>query len=686
MIPGKATRQFQILRKPKASPRFARWLNAAIPKIRALNQKLEEIGLEDIGISLDSPEWLDLKAKTDLSLKDAEISSLQTGNGFPDRTGLLKFILPAAERVRKSGQPATPDDEKIKELRPVDVDQGLINAGYGPEYYRYIAKEDFGVLAVRPHGNRWNLEPLALGSEWEPGFQFLCSTPDCRVAVAGGDNPGQELRLYLIAPADDPSEPDVGDTVVLSNGKSPSFLAVKEGPTAYREKGGTASDVSTLVREPDLRLCGRVIAETTVHNKSAYRQDKVRFQRDKLRVLVAPFQDALLPYVGSDLGLFAQEGLDVVLDEKDWYSGFDDLKDGRNWLAFCNIYSFLKHFEQLQRHDISFLFAANVFNHGNAVLCDPEYWQAHFKDLDPLLAGKDRWRRVMEILSGKDLEIYLPPDSDFAVQLFETCRRFSIGMKVKDKTLVDRQLGDNAGFVWIQETPKTSKKFITDLEPEGHFHLGTLPQRMQLLQMKSEKDRWKELLRPADFGAQPQVNGFIGSSALIGTDVLPRFLHVWFKIARLVRMEVGGLTTDGMAKTRDDGKEHEKYARFLTPSWIVDRAFKEGNQTIRLRYETVVEDDVVGDMVIRQIAQAWSKELFVASPEEVRRFIIGEGTDETPLKADIDQTVRYALSRGESLAPEIESRCSDLADPASALPLEVVLREYEREYSQPSPG
>jgi len=686
MSPSKFTRQFQILRKHKASPRFARWLNTAIPKIRALNPTLEEIGIEDLGGAPDSQEWFDLKAKPDLSLKDAEISSLQTGNGTPDRTGLVKFILPAAERARKLSQSGGQDDETPKELAAVDVDQGLINAGYGPEYYRYIAKEDFGLLGVRREAGRWNLEPLAAGSQWEPEFQFLCRTPDCRVAVAGADDPAQELRLYLIAPVEDQSEAGMGDTVVLSNltnaQKPVHFLAIKEAEQAFREKGApTPADAPSLVTEPGLKVSGRVIAETIVH-KPAYKQKSARFRRDRLRVLVAPFQDALLPHVGSDLGLFEQEGLDVVPVEKDWYSGFEDVKDGQDWLAFCNVYSFLTHFGDLHQHGISFLFAANVFKQGNAVLCDPAFWKAHFEKLDDTLTGQDRWRRVMELLDDKDLEIYLPEDSDFAVQLYETCKRFAIGMKVKDRILVDRQAGDPAGFLRISETPRTSEKFITDLEPEGHFHLGTLPQRMQLLQMKAEQERWKELIRFSDFKSQPQINGFIGSQALIGKDVLPRFLHVWFKIARLVRQEVDGLTAEGEVKNRTMRNENdEKNSRFLNPSWIVDRAFKEGNPTIRLRYESVF-----GDKVVRQIAHAWSKESFVESPAELRRSILGVGTDEEPWRADVDQTVAYAKKRDKPLSSEIETACANPAAQTSAFPLEAVLRQYEQEYPGTSPS
>ena len=631
--PKKASR-FQILRKNRAPVRFAHWFNRVVPRMKELNPELEKIA-----------------QNADFRLKDAEISSLQTGNGMPDRDGLVKYILPAAERLIESAQR---QGDAAERLRPAGIDQWLMYAGYSPEHYRFIASADSPLYRARLEGGRWHVEPTS--DEDESDFQFLCRTPGCLIILICSE---EREEIYLIEPAESAEQISDGETLLLRTAGGNTFLADVEKGRYIEHR----SDIVTTEGPADVEVKGRLLARAQVSKRSNHKGRKNPFRRDRLTIAVAPFQDALLPYVGKELGLFADEGLDVEFEEKPWYK-FDPPKGSVEWLAFGNIYTFAKHLAGSRANDTAFLFGANIFNKGNAVLCSPDEWTDRFLgNLDQSLRGADRWRKILGSLRKGELEIYLPADSDFAVQLYETCRSFGIGFHIGDEEILGGET-----FVHIIETRNLAEDFVAQSDPLGDFHIGTLPQRLNLIQPKQGDEPWKLMLLPEDFTAQPQINGFIGSPTLIASDVLLRFLHVWFKIARLVNEEAGSVDQEHEAP-----KSRREADRFLKPSWIVDRAFKEGDPTVRLRYESVQTGKV-----IRQIAQAWSLEYFPVDPADVRQTIVGKG-NRAPWRADLDQTLRYLIARGLPY-DEVKQRCTKPDVLRALFPLEAVLQKYEAEY------
>ena len=628
---------FTVLRKNRAPVRFAYWLVRALPKVNYINTWLAR--MEERG---------NRSPLRGARLKDAEASFLQTGTGLPDRAGILDVIAPAAgERLGTS-------------LRPEAVDQGLVHAGYSPEYYRFIAGAESGLFVSRPDGTVERCDP---GPAWQPDFQFLCRIPGYDLVLTeSGD------RAYLIAPAEGAYCPSEGELVLLETApghENPrAFLAEHKKRKYYPLRSATpAPDIDGFKVRPAV-----ISAQIVCRGGS-----KWRFRRDKLTISVAPFQDALLPRVGDDLGFFKEEGLDVRFeDKKNWYE-FES-RDDPHWLAFGNVYTFARHLAKQPVTRSAFLFGGNIFSEGNAILCSPERWRATFDGkLGGVPSGKLKWQRVMGLLKKEGLRLHLPPDSDFAVQLFKSCVAAEVTFTI-DGVIVNkgsRSLGT------VDLTPMLPKQFVTFEQPVGNFHFGTLPQRILYTEAMPEKERWKELMGPSDFLAQRQINGFIGSLDLLQEpqNILSRFLHGWFRIARLVNSE----QNEPLVKTPRRKVENEAddggAQRFLKASWIVDRYFRESQGAARLRYESGS-----GDQVVRQIAQAWTKESFPASPKEVRGMVLtaDKGVD-APWLADLKQTADYL-----SVYPPVEDLKLDVLRTKKVyekhFPLDQVLSNYEKLY------
>lgn len=274
----------------------------------------------------------------------------------------------------------------------------------------------------------------------------------------------------------------------------------------------------------------------------------------KIRYGISPFQDTLLPIIGSEKGWYGEEGLDVEFVVLGWTEVQEALAAGEIDVAINNISSIIATHQRWP--DFVYYYGFNIFDAGAALMGRPE-----FESVNELVAtGVSRplaVRRALEQLRGRTVVTTSSTDMEQAV--LGAAYRNGLDFQ-KDLTSID--LDPDEGLAAF-------------LGGTGDFYLGGIPQRT-----RATKEGMKPIVIGADL-APPPINGIVTTRTYVAEheDALLGLLRVWFRIVDFVENDVDAgaqivLTTlnakTGAGMTVGDFREFwQNYEHYpLTPEQV----------------------------------------------------------------------------------------------------------------------
>jgi NitT/TauT family transport system substrate-binding protein len=278
----------------------------------------------------------------------------------------------------------------------------------------------------------------------------------------------------------------------------------------------------------------------------------------KVRFGISPFQDTLLPILGSDRfkGWYKEEGLDVEFKILGWTEVQESLAAGQTDVVINNISSIIA--THNKRPDFVYWYGCNTFDNGFALMIRPNSKLRTVSDLEKQLGNHES----AVVASAKQLKgktVITTSNTDMEQGVAAAARKAGLDFR-KDIKIIN--LPPDEGLAAF-------------LSGAGDAYIGGIPQRT-----RAGKEGMKEMLGGIDLGPAP-INGFVTTSSYAknNQETLLKLLKVWFKIVNYVdkNQDDGGkmisdvLNENSGAKfTVEDFKKFwQKYEHYpLTPQEV----------------------------------------------------------------------------------------------------------------------
>jgi ABC-type nitrate/sulfonate/bicarbonate transport system substrate-binding protein len=235
------------------------------------------------------------------------------------------------------------------------------------------------------------------------------------------------------------------------------------------------------------------------HSKQAPTTSTVRFG-------ISPFQDTLVPIVGSSKGWYRQEGLDVKFSILDWTAVMEALSAGRVDVAISNISSVVA--THNRNPEIVYWYGLNPFDNGFALMIRPNGRIKTLAQIEKQVENHDDAVR-MTAAQLKGSTVITTSATDMEQGVAAAARKGGLNFR-KDIKIID--LNPDEGLAAF-------------LRGEGDAYIGGIPQRT-----RAAKEGMLEMLTGVDIGPPP-INGFVTTKAYAAAhpDVMLKLLHVWFE-------------------------------------------------------------------------------------------------------------------------------------------------------------
>ena len=248
--------------------------------------------------------------------------------------------------------------------------------------------------------------------------------------------------------------------------------------------------------------------ETTRHG------DPARVANAIVRFGVSPFQDTLVPIVGSERGWYNDEGLDVRFSVLAWEEVIPALSGGSIDIAISNETAVIAAHQQ--NPELVYWYALNPFDDGFALMIRPD---GRLKPLAYFLQRQSSRAEAVRLTAAqlRGATVITTSHTDMEQGVAAAARRGGLGFP-RDLKIID--LNADEGLAAF-------------LRGEGDAYIGGIPQRS-----RASKEGMLEMLTGADLGPPP-INGIVTTRAYARehNDELLRILHVWFRIVRSINAE-----------------------------------------------------------------------------------------------------------------------------------------------------
>lgn len=396
------------------------------------------------------------------------------------------------------------------------------------------------------------------------------------------------------------SDGDIDDTGLIILGKEVDSQIQVEVLRCKRKKKECeffeADGSRTNIEPEEFSLIGQIIhvIPPVLKKLPLFSKRRPRMRAD-LTVGIGPFQDALLPVVGDALGWYQEENLRVAFRNTDWHDwhSFFEHADTDRYIIFTNTFSYVAN--HTKNSNRVFWYGVNLFDRGFSLLAkDPSLQNMNeiARESTPSLNQKDNVKKVLEQLEDEPIITILK--SDWAAQIYSLAKAYNVALIAKPpvgKELTILEGETDVPKIYIQDVGIRIGLMLNeaDIDKSGNFFIGSLPQRIALLEGKRIKKKWKELLSPKDLPGPYPVNGFVVDRRFAdtseGQDILLTFLKVWFRITNMV--------------TAVKGREEA--------ATILERAF--------------AQFDRVTSLNAIKILEAWKCEQFPRNPLEIEKII-----------------------------------------------------------------
>jgi hypothetical protein len=586
--------QFTNPLKRKASPRLLSFIESRLQAFSTKKQAAEALGI--------SP---------------TELSFFVQGTRTPSPEGILKLLTVGASN---RGAPT------VGSGFCRTFDQRLLDSGLSTIFFKHLRPAEQFISLLRRHQSGFTLHESADLPQFLSDISFACRRPDIELVFL---DDGPASAYLLLEPICDDTDLVDGDMALFtfeekSGGSGDYYFGLfgRDGndvrlsaidPATMKPLNAKGS--KTVGRVEDIDLRARVVLRLNepvgpVQPPNTKQRRGAINKLDKLRVGYSPFQDALLVFVGTELGFFEEEGLLVEPEAVDWYEWQTFFEqDGSPSLAFGNIFSFVREFGEAP--DLRFLYGVNLFDDGFALLNRGDVNTAN-------------------IFAGPNIiPVRTVAESDWAAQLYSYCKdneyNFSIRYGPHEIPVLsvepDPARPTKPTIVVIDSSRREG--VLTDpaqINKSQQFYFGSIPQRMRL----TEDYNWKVLVRT--MRSPYPINGFVGSKEIYTDhkDLLLRFLKVWFRIVNYLQPEIGP----------DGNPAPAAHAA----SRIVERAFEKGLFDAKVP-KLEIKATRRGDP--NEIVKAWQLEKFPTTPLGIEKVILREDGAEAPWKSDAKRAIAY---------------------------------------------
>lgn len=579
------------------------------------------------------------EAAKNLKISLTELSFFTTGSRTPSPQRILNF-------AKVAGEDASASKDFCGNL-----DQRLMDGGYSPVFFKHIVPAEQGIMILKKTADGgYSIEATRSTEAMPAVFSDLRLAGRHAAFQVAQVRDEKQSAFVVLEPIHDDTELADGELALFAWDSALRFgwfRRTEEGvsfsgtdPFTMSTGATQAKDFDPLDSKFDLRA--RVLLQfkepvnATFKHEARPRPPQIR-ALDKLRVGIAPFQDALLITVGTELGLFEEEGLLVETEPVDWYEwpGFFG-PDPNAAIVFSNIFSFAREYADLPL--LRFLYGVNLFDKGFALLAKPED-SREFAQYGGQAEGSTA--AVQRILADRDEEFKIKigtiAESDWAAQIFTLCEEKNLNLAVSYGPF-EQHIFPKAG-----KMPRRPTIVIVDsnrqvgvvndpavINRTQSMYLGSMPQRIRLINDYG----WYEV-NELQIGKPWPVNGFVGMSNMLGEhkDILLRFLRVWFRIVNYIQPEIQDL----IPRIDSDTQLGSRIADAQMGSRIVQRAF---DSDMFAPHIAKLNISLAQGAYKNEIAEAWRKEKFPRTPFEVEQCILGDSID-NPWKNDARRAIKY---------------------------------------------
>ena len=231
---------------------------------------------------------------------------------------------------------------------------------------------------------------------------------------------------------------------------------------------------------------------------------------EKVRFGISPFQDTMVPIVGSKKGWYHEEGLDVEFKILGWTEVMEALSAGHIDVAINNISSVIS--THPKNPQLIYWYGFNTFDNGFALMIRPD---GKLKALHEIEREVKDHQIAIKIAAAqlKGKTVITTGDTDMEQGVAAAARRG--GLNFTDVRIID--LNPDEGLAAF-------------LRGEGDAYIGGIPQRT-----RATKEGMVEMLTGADLGPPP-INGIVTTKdySTDKQDVMLRLLRVWFKTVNYI--------------------------------------------------------------------------------------------------------------------------------------------------------
>jgi NitT/TauT family transport system substrate-binding protein len=237
-----------------------------------------------------------------------------------------------------------------------------------------------------------------------------------------------------------------------------------------------------------------------------------------IRFGVSPFQDTLLPIIGSDKyrGWYRQEGLNVEFRILGWQEVIEALAAGSLDVAVYNDSGIIG--VHNRQPDLVYWYGFNTFDNGFALMIRPDGKMKTVAQLEKELGDHNK-AVVAAVQQLKGKTIVTTGNTDMEQGVAAAARRG--GLKFSK---------DNTSDIKIVDLPP-DEGLAAFLSGTGDAYIGGIPQRT-----RAGKEGMLELVSGIDLGPAP-INGFVTTKTFDRShrEDLLKFLKVWFRIVNAVQ-------------------------------------------------------------------------------------------------------------------------------------------------------
>lgn len=228
----------------------------------------------------------------------------------------------------------------------------------------------------------------------------------------------------------------------------------------------------------------------------------------KISIATTPYQDSLLMTLGTKLGWYAKECLQVSFTNVDFSTTMSTLASGTTDVAWYNTTGVVSTYNR--DPDLVYVYPWDIFDEGAAMMARPSVGLTTFDDfVKQGMSDDDATKAVFQELKGKNVITTLGSDTGAALQ-----------MALRRQGLPED---------WVKITDLSQDQGLTlFLRGTGDVYLGGIPQRQTLV-----KKDYDTLIAGADL-APPPLNGFVTTKKFYDAnqEAMLKLQHVTFEAIR----------------------------------------------------------------------------------------------------------------------------------------------------------